>query len=139
MLFLSSLCSNTTEIRTLVRQRGGQGIWPQTLQTQEVEARDLESRHGIDRDDILKAVRERHHRRSGNKKKGSNVRFAGNGEGRKRASDGGGRGKGIGRRQGQQGRAGKGSKEDSGGSAAAAGGHGSSAKAAEGGTSELRC
>ena len=42
----------------------------------EVEARNLASRDGIGRDDIIKAVRERHHRLSGNKKKGSHADHA---------------------------------------------------------------
>ena len=42
-------------------------------------------------------------------------------------------------RRGRQGRGGKGTDEDGGGSAAAAGGDGSSGKAADGGTSEMRC
>ena len=52
---------------------------------------------------------------------------------------GGGRGKGKGGRRGRQGRGGKGTNEDGGGSVAAAGGHGSSAKPADGGNSEVRC
>ena len=106
----------------------------------EVEARHLASRDRIGRDDIIKAVRERHHRLSGNRKKGSNVghvTFADGGGGGHGKS--GGRGKGKGGRRGQQGRGGKGTNEVDGGSAAAAGGDGSSAKATEGGTPEVRC
>ena len=43
----------------------------------EWEARNLASCDSIDRDDIIKAVRERHHRLSGNRKKGSNAGYAG--------------------------------------------------------------
>ena len=118
----------------------------------EVEARNLASRDSIGRDDIIKAIRERHHRLSGSRKKGSNAghashaMFAGGGDGghKKRASGGahrkgGGRGKGNGGRRGQQGRGGEGTSEDGGGSAAAAGGDGSRAKAADGCSSEVRC
>ena len=118
----------------------------------EVEARNLASRDSIGRDDIIKAVRERHHRLSGSRKKGSNAghtghaMFAGGGDGghKKGAGGGthgkgGGRGKGKGGRRGRQGRGGKGTNEDGGGSAAAAGGDGTNAKAADGGTSKVRC
>ena len=84
----------------------------------EVEARNLASRDSIGRDDIIKAVRERHYRLSGNRKKGSNAgyaghaMFAGGGDGghRKGAGggthgEGGGRGKGKGGRRGRQGAA----------------------------------
>ena len=117
----------------------------------EVEARNLASRDSIGRDDIIKAVRERHHRLSGNRKKGSNAGYAGHamfaggsggggsrgkgggGGGRGKGGGGGGHGKGGGHgngkggRRGQHGRGGKGTNEDGGGSAAAAGGDGSSA------------
>ena len=43
----------------------------------EVEARNLASSDTIGRDDITKSVRERHHRLSGNRKKGSNAGYAG--------------------------------------------------------------
>ena len=43
----------------------------------EVEARNVVSRDSIGRDDIIKAVRERHHRLSENRKKGSNAGHAG--------------------------------------------------------------
>ena len=43
----------------------------------EVEERNLASRHRIGRDDIIKAVRERHHRLFGSRKKGSNAGHAG--------------------------------------------------------------
>ena len=118
----------------------------------EEEARNLASRDSFGRDDIIKAVRERHHRLSGSRKKGSNAgvaghaMFAGGGDGGQRKGAGGGahrkgegRGKRRGGRRGRQGRGGKGTNEDCGGSAAAAGGDGSSAKAADGGTSEVRC
>ena len=65
----------------------------------DVEARNLASRDSIGRDDIIKAVRERHHRLSGNRKKVSNAghadhaMYAGGGGG------GGGRGKGGDRSQ----------------------------------------
>ena len=42
----------------------------------EVKARNLTRRDGIGRDDIIKAVRERHHRRSGNRNKRSNAGVA---------------------------------------------------------------
>ena len=117
----------------------------------EVEARNLASRDSIGGDDIIKAVRERHHRRSGSRQKGSNAGHAGyamfagggdsghrNGTGGVAHGKGGGRGKGKGGRRGWQGRGGKGTNEDGGGSAAAADGDGISAKAADGGTSEVR-
>ena len=110
----------------------------------EVEARNLASRDSIDRDDIIKAVRERHHRLSGNRKKGSNAGhvghaiFAGGGGGGGRGKGGNG-GKGKVGKQGKHGRDGRGTNEDGGGSAAAAGGDGSSAIAAEGSTPEVRC
>ena len=118
----------------------------------EVEARNLASHDSIGRDDIIKAVRERHHQLSGSRKKGSNAghaghaMFAGGGGGDRRKGvgggahgKGGGRGKGKCVRRGQQRRGGKGTNEDGGGSTAGAGRDGSSAKAAEGGTSEMRC
>ena len=118
----------------------------------EVEARNLASRDSIGRDDIIKAVRERHHRPSGSRKKGFNAghaghaMFAGGGDGgqRKWTGDGahrkgGGRGKERGGRRGRQGRGGKGTNENGNGPAAAAGGDCSSAKSADGGTSEVRC
>ena len=126
-----------------------------------MEARNLASRDSIGRVDIIKDVRERHHRLPGNRKKGSNaghagrVMFAGGGGGcRWKGRGGGGRGKGDGggghgkggghgnengERRGQHGRGGKGSNEDGGGSAAVAGSDDSSAKAAEGSTPEARC
>ena len=117
----------------------------------EVEARILASHDSISRDNIIKAVRERHHRLSGNKKKGSNAGHAGHamfaggsGGGRRKKAGvgahwkGGGRGKGKGRCRGRQGHGGKDTNEDGGGSAEATGGIGSSDKAAEGGTSEVR-
>ena len=119
----------------------------------EVEARNLSSRDSIGRDDIMEAVRERYHRLSGNRKKGSNAghadhaMFAGGGGsgGRGKGGGGGGHGKGGGRgkgkigRWGQQGRGGKGTNEVGGGSATAAGGYGGSANATEGSTPETRC
>ena len=110
----------------------------------EVEARNLTSRDSIGRDDIIKAVRERHHRRSGNRKKGSSAGHAahamyagGGGGGGRGKSENSGKGKGG--KQGKHGRGGRGIIEDGGGSAAAAGGDGSSAKIAEGSTPEVRC
>ena len=118
----------------------------------EVEARNLASRDSIGRDDIIDALRERHHRLSGNRKKGSNAGHAGHtmfaggggGDSRKGAGggtqgEGGGRGKGKGGRRGQQGRGDKGTNEDGGDLAAAAGGDGSSIKVAKGRTFEVRC
>ena len=109
----------------------------------EMEARNLASRDSIDRDQIIKAVRERHHRLSVNRKKGSNAGYAGHamfagggGGGRRKETSGGAhgkggsRGKGKGGRWGQQGHGGKGTNENGGGAAAATGGDGSSAKAA---------
>ena len=43
----------------------------------EVEARNLASHDSIGRDDIIKAVRERHYGHSGSRKKGSNAGHAG--------------------------------------------------------------
>ena len=107
----------------------------------EVEPRNLTSGDGMGRDGT-NAVRERHHRRSGNQKKGSNAGRAGHavldGGGGGAHGKGGGRGKGRGGRRGQQERGGKGTDEDGGGSASTAGGDGSSTKAAEGSTSEVR-
>ena len=64
----------------------------------EVEARNLASRDIIGRDDIIKAVRERHHRLSENRKKGTtasgHATYAGD-------ADGGGRGRGGGGREGK--------------------------------------
>ena len=121
----------------------------------EVEARNLAPRDSIGRDDIIKAVRERHHQLSGNRKKGSNAGHAGHamfaggggsgGGGRGKGGGGGGHGKsgGRGKRKGgqraQQGRGGKGTNEAGGGSAAAAVGDGSSTRATEGSTPETRC
>ena len=68
-----------------------------------MEARNLASRDSIGRDDIIKVVRERHHRLSGNRKKGSNAGHAGHamfagggGGGRRKGGGGGGRKKGGG-------------------------------------------
>ena len=118
----------------------------------EVEARNLASRDSIGRHDIMKVIRERHHRLSGSRKKGFNAglaghaMFAGGGDDghRKRASGGahgkgGGRGKGKGGHRGRQERGGQGTNEDGDGSAAPASGDGSSAKSADGGTSLVRC
>ena len=107
----------------------------------EVEARNLASRDSIGRDDIIKAVPERHHRLSGSRKgfnagNAGHAMFVGGGGAH---GKGGGRGKGKGGRRGRQGRGGKGTNEDGGGSAVAVGGDGSSAKAADGGTSEVSC
>ena len=118
----------------------------------EVEARNLASSDSSGRDDILEAVRERHHRLSGRRKIGFNTghaghaMFAGGGDGGHRKGAGGGshekgegRGKGKAGRLERQGRGGRGNKEDGGCSAAAAGGDGSSAKDAYGGISEMIC
>ena len=118
-----------------------------------MEARDLTYRDSIGRDDIIKGVRERYQRISGSRKKGSNAghaghaMFAGGGGGGGRGKGGGGgrrwkggngsRGKGG--KQGKHGRGARGTNEDGGGSAAVAGDDGSSAKAAEGSTPEVRC
>ena len=118
-----------------------------------MEARNFASRDSIGRDGIIKAVRERRHRLSGSRKKGSNAGHAGHamfaagsGGGRRKRAGGGAHGKGGGhgkgkggRFRGQQGWGDQGTNEDSGGLIAAAGGDGSSTKAAEGGTSEVRC
>ena len=70
----------------------------------EVEARHLASRDRIGRDDIIKAVRERHHRLSENRKKGSNAGHAGHAMFAGGGGGGGGRGKGKGGRRGRQAR-----------------------------------
>ena len=80
----------------------------------EVEARNLASRDSIGRDDIIKAIREGHHRLSGSRKKGSNAghagraMFAGGGDGGHRKGAGGGaHRKGGGREKGKGGRRGR--------------------------------
>ena len=109
-----------------------------------MEARNLAPRDSIGRDDIIKAVRARHHRLSGDRKKGFNdghaghVMYAGVDGGGGRGKGGNG-GKGKCGKQGKHGRSGRGKNEDGGGSAAAADGDGSSAKAAEGCTSVGEC
>ena len=118
----------------------------------EVEARNLASRDSIGRDDIIKAVRELHHRLSGIWKKGSNAghaghaMFAGGDDGGQRKWPGGGahrksggRGKAKCGRREQRGRGGKGTNEDGCGSAAAGGSGGRSVKAGDGGATEVRC
>lgn len=90
-----------------------------------MEARNLVSQDSIDREEIIKkAVRERHPRRAGIRKKGSNAdhaaMYAGDG-----AGDGHG---GRSLRWGNRGWGGRGTNEDGGGSAVAAGGDSSSAK-----------
>ena len=60
----------------------------------EVEARNLASRYSIGRADIIKAVRKRHHRLSGNRKKGSNAGHAGHAMFAGGCGGGGGRGEG---------------------------------------------
>ena len=100
----------------------------------DVEARNLASRDSIGRDDIIKAVRERHHRRSGNRKKRSNAGHGtltgggggDGGDGRGKGEDGG---KGKGERRGRKGRGSRGTNEVGDDSAAVAGGDGSNAKA----------
>ena len=104
----------------------------------EVEERNLASRDSIGRDDIIKAVRERHSRLSGSRRKGLNAghaghaMFAGGDDGGHKKGSGGGvhgkggsHGKGKDGRRRRQGHGGKGTNEDGGGSAAAAGGDGS--------------
>ena len=121
----------------------------------EVEVGNLASRDSIGRDDVIKAVGERHHRLSGSRKKGSNAGHAGRamfagggagGGGRGKGGGGDGSGKGgggsgieRGGRRGKHGRGGQGTNEVGGGSATAAGGDSMSAKAAEGSTPETRC
>ena len=98
----------------------------------EVEARNLAPRDSIGRE-IIRVVRDRHHRLSGNRKRGSkfgHALYAGDGAGGGHGK-GGGRGNGKGGRRGKHGRGGRGIDEVGGGSAAAAGGDGSSAKATE--------
>ena len=78
-----------------------------------MEARNLASRDSIGRDDIIRVVRERDHRPSGNRKKGSNALHAmlagggSGGGGRGNGTGGGGRGNGRSGRQGHEGRGGK--------------------------------
>ncbi|CAN0004005.1 unnamed protein product, partial [Laminaria digitata] len=88
----------------------------------DIEVRNLASRDSVSREEIIKGVRKRHHRLSGNRKKGSNpsghAMYA-------RDAAGGGRGKGT--------------NEGGGASAAAAGGDGNSAKAAEGNYPRWEC
>ena len=63
----------------------------------EVEVGNLASRDSIGRDDVIKAVGERHHRLSGSRKKGSNAGHAGHAMfAVAAAAGGGGRGKGGG-------------------------------------------
>ena len=111
------------------------------MHTLAAEARNLASRDSTGREEIVKAMRERDHRLSGNRKKGSNsghALYAGNGAG-------GGHGKCVdhskrkGGRRGKHGRVGKGTNQVGGGSAAAAGGDGSSAKDTEGSSPVRGC
>ena len=67
----------------------------------EVEARNLASSDTIGRDDITKSVRERHHRLSGNRKKGSNAGHVGHAMFTGGGGGGGGHGKGGGRSKGK--------------------------------------
>lgn len=90
----------------------------------EVEARNLAYRDSIGRDDIIKTVRERHHRRPGNRKKGAYAKYishdmyaSGGGGSREKDGDGG---KGKGGKQGKHGHGGRGTNENGGGSAAVA-------------------
>ncbi|CAN0489075.1 unnamed protein product, partial [Laminaria digitata] len=73
----------------------------------DIEVRNLASRDSVSREEIIKAVRERHHRLSGNRKKGSapsdHAVYAGDAAGGGRGN-GGGRGKGGGRWKGGSGR-----------------------------------
>ena len=117
-----------------------------------MQARNLASRDSIGRDDIIKAVRDRHQQFYGNRKKGSNTghhghaMFASGGDGGHKEGAGigaygygGDRDKGTGGRRERQRRGGKGTNEDGGGPAAAVGGDGSSAEATDDGTPEVRC
>ena len=107
----------------------------------EVEARNLASRGSTGREEIIKAVRERHHRLSGNRKKGSyygHALCAGDGAGGGHVK-GGGRGNANGGRRGNYGRGGRGTNAVGGGSAAAAGGDGGSTKATEGSSPVRGC
>ena len=100
----------------------------------EVEARNLVSRDSIGCEEIIKAVRERHHRLSRNRKEGSisgHALYVGDGAGGGLGKDGG-RCNGKGVRWGKHGRSGRGTNEVGGGSATAAVGDGSTAEAAEG-------
>ena len=83
------------------------------------EAQNLVSRDSIGREEIIETVRERHHRRSGNSKKGSNSGHAlytydgaGSGHGKR-----GGRGNGKGARRGKHGLGGRVTNEVGGGPA----------------------
>ena len=103
----------------------------------EVEARNLASRDSVGCGEIIKDVRERRHRSSGNREKGSNVGHAGHVIYNRSGGGGGGKGGGSGRgkaggRRVQHGRGGRGTNEDGGGSAATASGDGRSAKVTSG-------
>ena len=127
LLFLSRLVQR----RIGQTSQGGLARW---VHTPAAEARNLAPRDSIGREKIIKAVRERHHRLSGNSKNGSNsghALYAGDGAGGGHGK-GGDRGNGKGGRRGKHGRGGKGTNEVGGGSAAVADGDGSGAKATEG-------
>ena len=103
------------------------------MYTLAVEAHKLASRDSTGHEVIIKAVRERHHRLSGTRKKGSNsghALYAGDGAG---GGDGkgGGRGNGKGGRRGKHRRGGRSTNEVGGGSVAVADGYGRSSKATE--------
>ena len=101
------------------------------MYTLPAEARNLASRDSTGHGEIIKGVRERHHRLSGNRKQGSNsghALYAGDGGGGGHGKGGGHR-NGTGRRRGMHGRGGKGTNEVGDGSA---GGDGRSAKANKG-------
>ena len=119
-------------------QRGtsqiNQGRLARWVYTLAVVARNLASHDSTAREEIMRAVRQRHYRLSANRKKGSNsghARYAGD-------AAGGGRGKGRsngngkGGHRGKHGRGDQGTNEVGGGSAAAAGVDGRRAKDPEG-------
>ena len=103
------------------------------MYTLAVEAHKLASRDSTGHEVIIKAVRERHHRLSGTRKKGLNsghALYAGDGAGGGHGK-GGGRGNGKGGRRGKHRRGGRSTNEVGGGSAAVADGYGRSAIATE--------
>ena len=144
-VFVTEVCGiskrrDTEKLLLLSRlvQRGisqtSQGRLARWVYTLAAVARNLASHESTGRDEIIKAVRERYHRLSANRKKGSNsghALYAGDGAGGGHGK-GGGHGNGKGGRRGKHGRDDQGTNEVGGGAAAAAGGDSSGAKATEG-------
>ena len=111
--------------------QGGLTRWVHTLAA---DVRSLASRGSTGREEIVKAVRDRHHGLSENRKKRSNsghTLCAGDGASGGHGK-GGGHGSGKGGRRGKHGRGGEGTNEVGGGSATVADGDGSGVKATEG-------